>query len=490
VKAGPKGEVFATPLYLDDLPASGGKRVLRFSSKYLSVPKGTGAGQPFRLQRWQQEIVTALYDDPRPRQGLLLLPRGNGKSTLAAVLALYSLFADGVEAPQVLIVASDLRQAGIVFDAARRMVELSPPLADRTLVYSDRLVVPGNSGTLTALPAEVAALQGWDPSLLIVDELSVVRDDTWEAATSAAGKRDKSLTLAISTPPPDGNRDGVLWRLVQSGRERSDPSFFFREYTAPESCDLQDLTAWKQANPALGSFLHEDGMRALLMSMRESSFRRLRLGQWVQDESNWIDWDDWMVCALPDVQVDPLDPVVLFFDGSASGDSTGIVGCAVTAPHHLFTVAVWENPGDLRWRVDRADVDAKVDDCFRTLNVVELACDPWGWRSEIEAWAGRYGASRVLEMPTNVISRMAPATDRMYQAIKARTVTHDGNDRLAAHVAHAVAKPTTLGDVIVKERKNSPRKIDLAVCAIGALDRASWHHNNRPHRKRWAVSTR
>jgi phage terminase large subunit-like protein len=194
-----------------------------------------------------------------------------------------------------------------------------------------------------------------------------------------------------------------------------------------------------------------------------------------------------MDCAKAGVDIDPLEPVVLFFDGSASGDSTGIVGCTIGPPHHLFTVAVWENPGDLRWRVNRADVDAKVDDCFRTLNVVELACDPWGWRSEIEAWAGRYGQTRVLEMPTNVISRMAPATDRMYQAIRARTVTHDGNDRLAAHVAHAVAKPTTLGDVIVKERKNSPRKIDLAVCAIGALDRASWHANNRPKSKRWAV---
>ncbi len=95
--------------------------------------------------------------------------------------------------------------------------------------------------------------------------------------------------------------------------------------------------------------------------------------------------------------------MVLFFDGSASGDSTALVGCTVSDPH-LFVVKVWENPGDERWRVPRAKVDQAVDLAFDRWDVVELACDPWGWRSEIESWAARHGERRVIEFPTNVVA--------------------------------------------------------------------------------------
>jgi phage terminase large subunit-like protein len=51
-------------------------------------------------------------------------------------------------------------------------------------------------------------------------------------------------------------------------------------------------------------------------------------------------------------------------------------------------------------------------------------------------------------------------------------VTHDGDQRLAEHVGNAVLKEDRYGPRIVKEAKGSPRKIDLAVCAVGALSEA------------------
>src|SRR5690606_35651691 len=123
-------------------------------------------------------ILKRLYptaaEGKRPRQGLVSLPRGNGKTGLAAVLALYSLFMDEAEGAQVLVVASDERQAGHVYRAARRMIETSPQLADRTHFYADRIVVPQTDSEMRALPADEGALQGWDPTLMIVDELHVV----------------------------------------------------------------------------------------------------------------------------------------------------------------------------------------------------------------------------------------------------------------------------------------------------------------------------
>jgi phage terminase large subunit-like protein len=138
MRAGPKAEVTAPPLDLSALPPSGGARVVAFCETFLHVPKGIGARQPLRLRPWQVEIVCGLFDAPRPRQGLVSIPRGNGKSTLAAALGLYGLFADGVEGAQVLCVASDERQARIVFNAARRMIELEPLLDERCQVFQSR----------------------------------------------------------------------------------------------------------------------------------------------------------------------------------------------------------------------------------------------------------------------------------------------------------------------------------------------------------------
>src|SRR5947207_14795481 len=110
-KTGPKPEADLSPLDLRRLPAGGADRVIAFCEKFCYVPKGTGARKRLQLRPWQQEIVRALFNDPRPRSGLLSLPRGNGKTALAAFLAVYALFGDGEESAQVLAVASDERQA-------------------------------------------------------------------------------------------------------------------------------------------------------------------------------------------------------------------------------------------------------------------------------------------------------------------------------------------------------------------------------------------
>jgi len=97
-------------------------------------------------------------------------------------------------------------------------------------------------------------LQGWDPSLVVVDELHVVNEATWDAMALASGKRSSSMTLAISTPAAD--TECVMWKLVSYGREHPDDSLFVLvEHSAPDGCAVDDETAWKVGNPALGDFL-------------------------------------------------------------------------------------------------------------------------------------------------------------------------------------------------------------------------------------------
>jgi phage terminase large subunit-like protein len=164
-------------------------------------------------------------------------------------------------------------------------------------VFADHLLEPRTDSVFMALPADPGSLQGWDPSMALVDELHVVTDDTFEAISARAGKRDRSLLLAISTPPKVGD-DGVMRRLVDHGREGTDPSFYFTEFAAPAGCALDDEASWAVANPALDDFLHRDALRVTLPpKMRENAFRRYRLGQWVGVDAAWLPDGAWAACT-------------------------------------------------------------------------------------------------------------------------------------------------------------------------------------------------
>ncbi len=469
MRAGPKAEITADPLDLSGLPQGGAARVIAFCERFLYVPKGTGARRRLRLRPWQREIIEGLFDVPRPRQGLLSLPRGNGKSTLAAALCLYGLFADGVEGAQVLNVASDERQARIVFNAARRMVELEPRLLEQTQIFANRLYVPATDSTLYPLPAEPGALQGYDPSLAIVDELHVVTEAVWEAISLASGKRDQSLVLAISTPA--GDADSVMWNLVGHGREGTDPAFYFREFAAPTGCALDDEDAWTIANPALDDFLHRDAVRATLKTSRDASFRRYRLGQWVQDDNAWMPRPAWDACSATR-EIPQGAEVVLGFDGSFNGDATALVVCMTGDLPHLDVVRVWERPAGARpeWQVPILDVEEAIRAACRRWQVREIVCDPFRWARTYQVLEGE--GLPIVEFPQTP-ARMTPATTRFYEAVQNGTLTHSGDADLARHVCNAMVKTDSRGTRIVKETKMSARRIDLAVAAVMAHERAA-----------------
>ncbi|MDF9279423.1 terminase large subunit [Arthrobacter sp. EH-1B-1] len=483
--AGPKKAITAEALSFKGYPRDRAGRRLRFIRDYLVIPKGVGAGKPVKLRDFQQEIVRGAFA-PGVLQALVSCPRGQGKTGLAAMLALAEMFV-GPASAEVLVVASDQRQAMLTYKIAKRMVELNPALSERIQVFSDRLYLPENDASLIPLPAEPGALHGYDPSLLIVDELHVVTEAVWEAVTSAAGKRPESLTLAISTPAAD--KESIMWRLVQHGRAGEDPQFYFKEYAAPEGCDVMDRDAWRIANPALACkdpFLTEAGIEAVMKTLREPAARQLRLGQWVTGVNSWLPFGLFESRADPQKIVPDKQRVTLGFDGSASGDSTALIACTVEEKPHLFVIGLWENPGDPNWRVPRQEVTDHVDMAFSQFDVVELNADPWGWRSELEQWQKKHGEKRVLEYNTAHRVRMAPATDRLYQLLTTEGITHDGDSRLTRHFSNCVAIQSTMGAVVSKDKKHSPRKIDAAVAAIAAADRAVWHSTKTKKKRAYA----
>jgi phage terminase large subunit-like protein len=179
--------------------------------------------------------------------------------------------------------------------------------------------------------------------------------------------------------------------------------------------------------------------------------------------------------------IEPGAKIVLGFDGSSRRDATAIV--AATLDGFVAPVTVWERPegAPAGWRVSRAEVTDVIERMMAGYDVLELACDPAGWNAELEQWAGVFG-ERVVEFPTNQRQRMAPACARFRSDVLEGALRHDGSEVLSRHVGHCVAKETPLGTVITKDHPDSPRKIDCAVAAVIAYERAMWHAANPPKR--------
>ena len=111
--------------------------------------------------------------------------------------------------------------------------------------------------------------------------------------------------------------------------------------------------------------------------------------------------------------------------------------------------------------------------------VVELAVDPPGWASEIDAWREQYG-DVVVEFPTNSRGRMAPAsTDSGPVSSRAASRTPAIRSSPATSATRS-RKSTPAGVIITKAHPDNPHKIDAAVAAVVAYDRASWHAANEP----------
>jgi hypothetical protein len=206
----------------------------------------------------------------------------------------------------------------------------------------------------------------------------------------------------------------------------------------------------------------------------------------------WLSPEEWATLARPDIKVDPRDPVVLFFDGSKSRDATALVGCRVE-DGHVFTLGVWEpDIRDPESTVDVADVDRVVELTFKNHQVVAFFSDVREWESfALTEWPRRYGErldfwAAPSGRPPQVIAwdmrghsyEFAKATEathaevvESFEAVKAGRdpmFTHDGHPATGRHMSNARRRPYRDAVAIGKETPDSSKKIDAAVCVVGA----------------------
>lgn len=487
-----------TPVPDSERAAGDGDLIAEFITRACRQTKDTIAGtvgEPLVLRPWQQDLMGALFarrgDRRRFRRALIGLPRKNGKSALSSGVALAELFVTGPDGGEIFSCAADRDQARIVFGMAKQMVELHPDLRESCKVYRDAIERPDNGSVYRVLSSEAFTKEGLSPTLVIFDEVHAQpNDELWNVMSLAAGARREPLLLGITTAGVMTDRFGnpsLCHRLWEHGRrvtagEVDDPSFFFAWWGAPDGADHRDPEVWRAANPGFDDIVDGEDFAAAVVSTPENEFRTKRLNQWVTSAEAWLPAGAWQALETGP-QPDAGARVVLGFDGAYTDDSTALIGCTVPEDGEvprLFVVAVWESrdkpPG---WTVPREEVSTVLDDAMRRWDVVEFAADPPKWESEMERWEERYG-DVVVRFPTFSRARMAPACNRLFAAVTEGRLSHDGSEVLERHLGNAVTKQTPEGHVIVKDSKSSPRKIDAAVAAVVAHDRAVWHATNSP----------
>lgn len=415
---------------------------------------------------WQGPILDEVTRDGHPRVYYAQVARKNGKSRLGADVAIWK----ASRGQQVFLIADSERNLkSALFYEICTLVRKSEQLGRAFLIYKDHLECPSSGGQISLRPNNLSASQSINPEAVIFDEVHLQKSDSiWNGMALAGAASPDALLLGITTPGYDiASMAHALYQQVKAGKlhgtihEPSDPN-----------CALDDLDALREANPVLLDrpellevFAHE---REILP---EHDFRRFRLGQWTTTAAGWLPYGRWAELGSS-YAVDPSEPVWLGFDGSYSGDSTALVGA--TARGHVFVLGCWENPGRKGWRVPRGEVADVVEKAFAELNVQQLYCDPPYWGREIAEWAAKF-PGRVVEFPTFSRAKMAPACTTFYAAAMSGGLTHDGDPRLARHIANCVVKPSPQGDYVTKADKDSPAKIDLAVAAVIAFSAAAVH---------------
>jgi phage terminase large subunit-like protein len=465
---------------------------------FLVHGEGDYLGQPFRPREWERAIIYRAYelkpDGTRRYERVLLgLPKGNGKSELAAAIALVELggpseFAGWREngppigrsrtSPDIPIAAASFKQADLVFATAATMVRHGP-LKLHCEVYDTEILLKGRTGKLYRVAAEAGTNDGARPSFFVADEVH-----EWEGRkervhlvlSNGRAKRKGSWQLDISTA--GWNAQSLLGKAYTHGlRVRAgdevDPGFLFIWYEAPKELDLGDPVQFEQAiraaNPAAGDFLPIENLRARYREMPEFEFRRYHLNQWTSAPQRWFPAGVFEARARQDRTVADKALITIGFDGSYAGDSTAVLGC--TTDEHLFVIGAWEKPeGQADWRVDILDVEQTVRQACQRWRVTAIGCDPFRWQRSLAVLQAE--GLPILEWPSHSASRMAPACTQFYEAVTGNRLTHDGDARLLQHTANAVVRIDSRGPRIVKEYSDSARHIDLTVAAIIAHDLA------------------
>lgn len=495
-----------------------------FFVNQLRHTKGKWHGMPFELIGWQEQIIRDLfgivrrYDECRQfRRAYIELPKKNGKSELAAAVALLLTCTDLEHGGEVYGCATDRQQASIVFDVAVSMVDQFPELKRYIKLNPSQkrmTFLPLNS-FYQVLSAEAYTKDGLNAHGVIFDELHAQKDRRlFDVMTSGSGMaREQPLTFIITTAGFD--RNSICWEQHQKAEDVLrgkiyDPTFYPVIYSADESDDWTDPEVWKRVNPSYGITVSPDAFRAefenaKLNPANENTFRRLNLNQWVKQSTRWMPMELWDKCDFPvdtgflkgkkcyaglDLsKTQDLTAFVLVFppdDPSDEEDKYRILPFFWIPEESLQRRVLKDHVPYDQWLaqglIETTDgavinynfVQRKIEELAQIYDIKEIAFDRWG--ATMLTQNLRDAGLTIVDFGQGYKS-MSPPMEELMRLVLSERIAHGGNKVLRWNFDNIVVMQDEAGN-IKPDKKRATEKIDGAVAMIMALDRAIVHEDH------------
>ncbi|MBU9694599.1 terminase large subunit [Limosilactobacillus portuensis] len=486
----------------------------------LCHTKGTWAGKPFELIDWQEKIIRDIFGILKPdgyRQfntAYVEIPKKQGKSELAAAVALLLCCADGEERAEVYGCAADRQQAAIVFDVAADMVRMNPALKKRCKILASqkRLIYEPTNSFYQVLSADAYSKHGFNVSGVIFDELHTQPNrKLYDVMTKGSGDaRTQPLYFLITTAGNDEH--SICYQVhqkaidIMKGRKH-DPRFYPVIYGADRDEDWSSPEVWKKANPSLGITVKMEKVKDAYNSAKENpaeenTFRQLRLNQWVKQDVRWMPMDKWDACAFP------VDPNELrgrdCYGGLDLSSTTDITAFVLVFPPrddsegYTLLPYFWipEDNVDLRVRRDHVPYDIWkqqgylqtkegnvvhygfiehfIDNLGKKYHIREIAFDRWG---AVEMVQNLEGMGFTVVPFGQGFKDMTPPTKELMRLTLEKKIAHGGHPVLRWMMDNIYIRTDPAGN-IKPDKAKSTEKIDGVVATIMGLDRAIRNEDN------------
>lgn len=479
----------------------------------LKHTKGKWDGKKFMLLPWQEQIVRDIFGIVRAdgkRQFLTAyveIPKKQGKSELAAAIALYLLYADGEASAEVYGAACDRNQASIVFDVAKQMVMKSPALMKRSKIAAatKRIVNYSNAGFYQVLSAETGTKHGLNVSGLVFDEIHAQPNrKLYDVLTKGSGDaREQPLFFIITTAGTD--KQSICYELhtkaldIMNGR-KNDSTFYPVVYGLEEGDDWNDEANWYKANPSLGHTIAIERVReayknALENPAEENVFKQLRLNMWTNSTVVWIpehiydkgnspiDIDSLAgrdcYAGLDLASTSDITAFVLVFP-PRSEDEKYIVLPFFWLPEDTLELRcrrdhvlydVWERQGYINTTegnvIHYGFIERFIEDLGKKYHIKEIAYDRWNATQMVQNLEDE-GFTMV---PFGQgFKDMSPPSKELYKLLMEGSIIHGGNPVLKWMAQNVVMRTDPAGN-IKPDKERSVEKIDGIVALIMGLDR-------------------
>jgi phage terminase large subunit-like protein len=439
------------------------------------------------------------------------IPKKQGKSELAAAVALLLTCGDFEHGGEVYGCASDRQQASIVFDVAVQMVEQCPALKSRIkpVLSQKRLVYKPLGSFYQVLSSESYTKHGLNVHGVVFDELhSQPNRQLYDVMLHGSGDaRKQPLYFLITTAGTD--RHSICWEVHQKADDilhgrKVDHTFYPVIYGVSDDADWTSEKVWKQANPSLGITVDIEKLRVACENAKsnaaeENLFRQLRLNQWVKQSVRWMPMAKWDSCAFP-VDEEELRGRVCYggLDLSSTTDITAFV--LVFPPEgdddrYIILPFFWipENNIELRVRRDHVPYDmwerqgllkttegnvvhygyieTFIEELSTKYNIREIAFDRWG---AVQMVQNLEGMGLTVVPFGQGFKDMSPPTKEFMRLTLEEKLAHGGHPVLRWMVDNIFVRTDPAGNV-KPDKEKSTERIDGAVATIMALDRAIRH---------------